>query len=289
MLIKNIDDMTIHSFESITDDALKHFMSATDEKNYVLVDVRQPGEYIQSHIPGAWHMPLSEFQSGIGSLPKDRDIIFYCHAGSRSRTAAMMAAEQKITRKKIYTLEGGISKWSGTSLGNVPKIELFDKSQSVFQMLKTTICLEKGAASFYLKIQEMNILVNGGDIFSQLSEAEISHARTLFELLKKHSDQPFQSFEKFYQGLSDDIVEGGDTLNDLMKYIHNIQRYGCINLLDLALDVEFASYDLYKTLANLKSGQMDFAVILLDIAQAEKNHMKLIADSYKRCPDNSTA
>jgi rhodanese-related sulfurtransferase/rubrerythrin len=276
--------MKIHAYETMTVDQLKRYMKTMREADYLLVDVRQPWEYTQNHIPGSLLMPLPELESRMRSLPHDRDIVFYCLAGSRSRTAAMMAAEQKITQKTIFTLEGGISQWTGASLGNAPKIELFDTLRSVPQLLQTAMSLEKGAASFYLKIQEINVLVDGRDVFMRLAEAEMSHARTLFDLLKQHSDRPLQSFEEFYQGLSDDIVEGGDALHDLMKYVNNLQKYGCVNLLDLALDMEFASYDLYKTLANLKSGQGDFAKILLDIAQAEKNHMEIIAASYERCP-----
>jgi rubrerythrin len=83
--------------------------------------------------------------------------------------------------------------------------------------------------------------------------------------------------------LSGDIVEGGTALEDLFQYIHSIQKYGCINLLDLALDIEFVSYDLYRTMANLKMEKKEEADILISIAQAEKNHMELISESYARC------
>jgi rhodanese-related sulfurtransferase len=267
----------------MTVDELKRYMNSTLEKEFLLVDVRQPAEYMHTHIPGALLMPLSDFKTKISSLPNDRDIVFYCLAGSRSRTAAVMAAEQKISQKRIYSLEGGISKWTGASIDNVPKIEIFDKSHTIPQLLKTAIRMEKGACAFYEKLQEMKMLVNNGDIFSQLAQAELSHARTLFGLMEKYSGAPLQSFDEFFKALPDDMVEGGDAVDDLVGYIHSIQKYGCINLLDLAMDVEFVSYDLYKTLANLKIGEGDAERILLGIAQAEKNHMSMIADSYEHC------
>jgi sulfur-carrier protein adenylyltransferase/sulfurtransferase len=286
MLVKQTGKtMNIHEFEIMSVDGLKRYMNSTPEKEYILVDVRQPGEYIQAHIPGALLMPLSEFQSKISSLPDDKDIVFYCLSGSRSRTAAMLAADQKISQKNIYSLEGGISKWTGASLGNVPKIEIFDTSQSVSQLIKTAIRMEKGAELFYLNIQELSPLTSDNGIFSHLAEAEVSHAKSLFDLWLNDSEKPLQTFEEFYEHLTADVVEGGDALNDLIGYIHQIQKYGCVNLLDLAMDVEFASYDLYKTMANLKSGVGYMAAIFLTIAQAEKSHMKLIADSYERCPD----
>lgn len=267
----------------MTVDQLKRYMNSTPEKEYLLVDVRQPGEYMQQHIPGALLMPLSDFKTKISSLPADRDIVFYCLAGSRSRTAAVMAADQKISQKRIYSLEGGISQWTGASIDKIPKIEIFDKSQTIPQLLEAAVRMEKGARALYEKLNEMNMLNAGGDIFSQLAEAELSHARTLFGLMEKYSDTPLQSFDEFFKAFPDDMVEGGDAVNDLIGYIHRIQKYGCINLLDLAMDVEFVSYDLYKTLANLKIGEGDAERILLGIAQAEKSHMSMIADSYERC------
>jgi sulfur-carrier protein adenylyltransferase/sulfurtransferase len=280
--------MNTHAFETITVEALKDYMNSTHEKDYILVDVRQPGEYMQTHIPGALLVPLPEFQSKINSLPKDRDIVFYCLSGSRSRTAAMMAADQEITQKNIYSLEGGISKWTGTSLGNVPKVEIFAKSHTIPQLIKIAICMEKGAVKFYEKMQEISILDDSRNIFLQLAKEEMTHAKTLYELLMGYSKEQFHNFEDFYEELSSDMVEGGDTLSDLMGYIHGIQKYGCINLLDLAMDMEFVSYDLYRTMANQKSAEKDVESILLKIAQAEKSHMKLIADSYGLCPDGKT-
>ncbi|MCU0598620.1 MAG: rhodanese-like domain-containing protein [Desulfobacterales bacterium] len=271
-------------FDIMTVDQLKRYMHSTPEKEYLLVDVRQPGEYMQTHIPGALLMPLSDLKTKLSSLPADRDIVFYCLAGSRSRTAAVMAADQKKdSQKRIYSLEGGISQWTGASIDKIPKIQIFDKSHTIPQLLETAVRMEKGARVLYEKLNEINLLNSGGDIFSQLAEAEMSHARTLFGLIEKYSDAPLQSFDEFFNALPDDMVEGGDAVDDLVGYIHSIQKYGCINLLDLAMDVEFVSYDLYKTLANLKIGEGDAERILLGIAQAEKNHMSMIADSYEHC------
>ena len=47
-------------FEDITALELKQFIKSHNEKEYLLVDVRQPDEYTKGHIPGAKFIPLNE-------------------------------------------------------------------------------------------------------------------------------------------------------------------------------------------------------------------------------------
>lgn len=278
--------MKTYGFESISAEALKKYVNSIPEKEYSLIDVRQPVEYSQSHLPGATLISLSDLASKLSLLPKDKNIIFYCLSGSRSRTAALMAADKKVTKKHIYTLDGGMSSWSGNTISGIPKIGIFDKAKTFYQFLIAAIGLEKGAEQFYAKIREMDIFVTTQDVFTRLADAELSHAKMLYDILINYSDESLQPFDELYEDLSGDIVEGGDTLEELFQYIHSIHKYNCLHLLDLALDVEFAAFDLYKTMAGLKTEEPETANVLLTIAQAEKGHMKLISDSFSLCRDH---
>jgi rhodanese-related sulfurtransferase len=55
--------------------------------DYVLVDVRDPSEYKEGHIPTAINIPAETFAAGSGVLPKEKKIIVYCNTGSRSHLA----------------------------------------------------------------------------------------------------------------------------------------------------------------------------------------------------------
>jgi hypothetical protein len=44
----------------------------------VIVDVRDPASFANSHIAGAIHIPLGEIETRFGELPRDRRIITYC-------------------------------------------------------------------------------------------------------------------------------------------------------------------------------------------------------------------
>ena len=65
----------IDSFEAATFNELKARLADT---NLLLLDVRDEAEFRQGHLPSALHIPLSELESRLGQLPKDREIIAYC-------------------------------------------------------------------------------------------------------------------------------------------------------------------------------------------------------------------
>ena len=75
-----------------------------------IVDVREPREWLDGHLPGARHVPLAELRAHPReSLPRD-GVIFVCAAGVRSQTAARLAAETGLTT--LYNLTGGTRNWA---------------------------------------------------------------------------------------------------------------------------------------------------------------------------------
>jgi len=60
---------------------------AQNKQDFVVVDVRDPSEFKEGHIPGAINIPSETFAAGSGVLSKERKIIVYCNTGSRSYLA----------------------------------------------------------------------------------------------------------------------------------------------------------------------------------------------------------
>ena len=52
-----------------------------------LVDVRDPQEYAEGHIPGAVNIPAAQFATRSAGLEKEKRIIVYCNSGGRSYNA----------------------------------------------------------------------------------------------------------------------------------------------------------------------------------------------------------
>jgi adenylyltransferase/sulfurtransferase len=59
------------------------------ERDFVLVDVREPNEYEINRIPGSVLIPKGEFLNGtaIEQLPQDKPVVLHCKSGVRSAEA----------------------------------------------------------------------------------------------------------------------------------------------------------------------------------------------------------
>ena len=79
-----------------------------------VVDVREPQEWAEGHLPAARLVPLGELRSDPArALPRD-GVIFVCAAGVRSETAARLAAQCGF--KEVYNLRGGTRAWTRAGL-----------------------------------------------------------------------------------------------------------------------------------------------------------------------------
>ena len=76
-----------------------------------LVDVRTPEEYGSGHLRNAANINIRDnsFEQQAAKLDKNKPVLVYCKAGSRSAAAADKLQEMGF--KTIYNLDGGIMKW----------------------------------------------------------------------------------------------------------------------------------------------------------------------------------
>ncbi|TFU27042.1 rhodanese-like domain-containing protein [Thermus tengchongensis] len=77
----------------------------------MVVDVREPWEYAEGHVPGAVNIPLSSLPHRLSELPKDRPLLLVCNSGNRSGVAADFLVNQGFPGEKVYNLEGGTYAW----------------------------------------------------------------------------------------------------------------------------------------------------------------------------------
>lgn len=82
------------------------------ESNYIILDVRTPGEFAAGHIPGAINVPNESIADQEPSKLPDKNqlILVYCRSGSRSKRASVKLA--KIGYTNIVEF-GGINQWTG--------------------------------------------------------------------------------------------------------------------------------------------------------------------------------
>ena len=81
------------------------------ERDFDLIDVREPGEYEIVRIPGARLVPQGSILSGeaLRTLSKDRDIVLHCKVGPRS--ADMLTELRRVGYTRVTQVEGGVLAW----------------------------------------------------------------------------------------------------------------------------------------------------------------------------------
>jgi rhodanese-related sulfurtransferase len=70
--------------------------AASTEQDPLLIDVRNPGEFAQGHVPGAHNIPLEELRDRVHEWPRERELLLHCQVGhglvrccTQSTTAAV--------------------------------------------------------------------------------------------------------------------------------------------------------------------------------------------------------
>ncbi len=81
------------------------------DKQFELIDVREPVEREINQIPGSVLIPKGEFLTGeaLAKLPTDRQVVLYCKAGTRSAEA--LAAVHGAGLADAVHVGGGVSAW----------------------------------------------------------------------------------------------------------------------------------------------------------------------------------
>ncbi len=92
---------------------LSHMIKERDngERDFVLVDVREPNEYEINLIPGSVLIPKGEFLNGhaLGGLPADKQVVLYCKTGVRSAEA--LAVVKGAGYADAVHVGGGVVAW----------------------------------------------------------------------------------------------------------------------------------------------------------------------------------
>lgn len=74
-----------------------------------VIDVREPWEFAQGHVPGAQLMPLGGLGGRIGALDPQTPVAIICATGSRSQSAAALFGQKGF--ETVYNVVGGTMRW----------------------------------------------------------------------------------------------------------------------------------------------------------------------------------
>ncbi|MGQ9850456.1 MAG: rhodanese-like domain-containing protein [Aggregatilineaceae bacterium] len=82
-----------------------------EKPDLLIVDVRQPEEYAESHLPGAINIPLRDLARNLDALPDlNAPIVVYC--GTAFRSSIAMTALQVLGYTNVRSMKGGFNAWT---------------------------------------------------------------------------------------------------------------------------------------------------------------------------------
>ena len=266
------------------DDA-EEFMSQHAEGTYTLLDVRQPTEYEDEHLPGAKLVPLPELVDSLEGLEVEKPIIVYCAVGGRSRMAAQLLVNQNF--QKVFYLEGGMEGWEGPAAAGPREFHLqFVRGDETPQeIIKLSYSMEVGLKTFHETARSRATDAELVELLGHLIRAEESHMRRLLEVSSRWEMDP-KEVKAFQQKLESVVMEGGIDIEEfLAKNDSFLQTF--TGVIDVAMMVEIQALDLYLRMAS-ESSNVATKEVLFHIAEEEKGHLRALGRALEEHLAKST-
>ncbi len=94
-------------FSSTPEVEVDHLAGALED-GAVVVDVREPAEYADGHVPGAILVPMGQLPSRLHELDRSSDHFLICASGGRSSAMADFLGQAGF---KARSVAGGTSAW----------------------------------------------------------------------------------------------------------------------------------------------------------------------------------
>ena len=80
-----------------------------EQKDWFFLDVREPSEWEEAHIPYATLIPLGELTARLSEIPKDRNIVVVCRSGNRSAVRRDLLLNSGFAN--VTSMAAGMNSW----------------------------------------------------------------------------------------------------------------------------------------------------------------------------------
>jgi hydroxyacylglutathione hydrolase len=79
------------------------------DRDLLVIDVRQPTEYAEGHVPGSIHLNAGDLPTRLAELPRNRPLATICASGYRSSVAAGLLRQAGF--REVHAVRGGLPDW----------------------------------------------------------------------------------------------------------------------------------------------------------------------------------
>jgi rhodanese-related sulfurtransferase/rubrerythrin len=256
---------------------VRAYIRKHNPEDYTLLDVRQPEEYTEGHLPGSVLIPVGQLHQRLDEIDRSKPAIVYCRSGVRAANGTGVLLNAGF--EDVWNMDGGFMAWEGNVATGAPDAGMwwFQDARDPVDYISLSWILEEGAKLFYTRMAEQFAPDDTAPLFKSLAAAEAHHKDTLRNLhgaLTGQEGDPLSPEEV----AAHDTMEGGVSLTKVLAWADGKQA---IDVIELAVAMEVNAYDLY-----LKVGQgleqQESKAILLRLAQEEKGHIDRLNEALVR-------
>tara|TARA_B100000678_G_scaffold255226_1_gene232841 strand:+ start:1872 stop:2174 length:303 start_codon:yes stop_codon:yes gene_type:complete len=83
-------------------------LAAALDQGAPVIDVREPAEFREGHVPGATNIPIGQLTARLGEIDRDRPVHVVCASGNRSSAMADVLTANGFDAINVV---GGTSAW----------------------------------------------------------------------------------------------------------------------------------------------------------------------------------
>ena len=265
--------------ENLDTEETRQYLATHEEGTYTLLDVRQPKEYEQSHIPGANLIPVGQLSDRLDELDPGKPVVVYCAVGGRSRAAAQLLAGKGFD--DVYNVKGGIKAWEGrTAVTPVDLGELeLRGDETVYDIIILIYAMEAGLEKFYEQAARDVAEKPVKDLLYKLAGIEVRHKEKLHDLFLSLNPDP-KEIAHFKDLADSKIMEGGF---DMVSFLAQNQSamQSAEGVLDIAMMLETHGLDLYLRYAQETQAE-ESKKVLLNLAEEEKAHLRALGELLEK-------
>jgi rhodanese-related sulfurtransferase len=209
--------------KSVNVNEAKKLIEEKKEGEVALVDVREPEEYEDGHLPGAQLVPLSSILEKLQELDSSKTTVTYCRSGNRSRSAAALMKTKGFSR--AYSMDGGILAWKGLVATGDYKSGLFllEGKETVEELISLAWSLEDGTRMFYEQTRDVVSDSEAKQIFTSLIKAEQKHKENLLNAYRQLQGEDI-SEEQFIKDTAKGYMESGIAVQDALSWLKDKKR-----------------------------------------------------------------
>ncbi len=266
--------------KSITADEVRTLIKEKSTDQYCLLDVRQPGEYEQGHIPGARLIPLAELPSKLNQVKSDVMTIVYCRSGNRSRSGVGILNGAGLDN--VYNMEGGILAYNGLVAAGPPEagVFCFPENMSPQELIAMAWYIEDGTQTFFDAIKAMNPDPDLTSILTSLVEHKLAHKKSLAQLYQQISGQPTK--DNFPNSVLNkppqNVMAGCVSVPEAVQWAKDKEM---ADILDLMMALEANTLDVYLKVGRQVASDRAKSTFI-KLSKEEVRHLEQLASVFER-------